>query len=318
MALAVSKRLHEPELSKRLLQQKRLSREEILQRIAASGTGWSLMSDLSQYTRQSDKNIECTCQNGHTSFISLIDIVNNARCKVCNPKKNAGRLNPAFKDIDAFTRRVIDRFGCDAFEFDQTQYNGLYGKLTFRCCACDFVFTKAPRVLLNEAYGCHKCADKNRRAKKRRTQEQFNDTVRSIYGDMFTYAPKPDQGYGNADFITRTCNTCNTMQEQCIGNQLTGNGCSTCSRKKKHTTETFVATAKRVWGDDTFDYSLVEYVNNKQHVVLRCKNGHVFPCSPSNHMSRRGCPDCASKKFVSAGEIEWLNSLSIPFECRNR
>jgi len=104
-----------------------------------------------------------------------------------------------------------------------------------------------------------------------------------------------------------------------VPGHLWGHGCSTCSEKRKHTTESFIAKSKMIWGSDTFDYSLVEYVNNKHHITLKCKkNNHTFSCTPSNHFSLKGCPHCAVKKFVSVGETEWLNSLNIPLDCRNK
>jgi predicted nucleic acid-binding Zn-ribbon protein len=318
MAKNVSLALREPGLRQRLIEKKRLSREEIMEKIEASGTDWTLCCDLSGYTKQSDKNLAATCPEGHTATISLIDIVNNVRCKTCFPRRNAGRLNPAFKDINVFFDRLLTKFGEDVFRFDHSTYNGLYAPIEFQCAACEHVFTKAPRVLLNERYGCPKCAAVARGNAQRRSAEEFAQITQSSYGDRFTYIASIDQKYGNADYITRTCNECGTTQQQCVGNQLIGNGCSTCSQKRKHTTPSFIARAESVWGKGTFDYSQVDYVNNKHLVILTCSKGHTFMCSPSNHLSGKGCPHCAMKKFRSVGETEWLDSLNIPAECRNK
>jgi hypothetical protein len=319
MAQNVSKALREPALRKRLTEQKRLSKEEILHKIAVSKTSWELLSDLSCYTRQSDKNILCACAAGHQSMISVVDIINDVNCKVCHPIRNAGNLNPAYKSIDTFIERLIPKFGHDMFEFDPDEFDGMYGSMEFRCTTCLTMFTKAPRALLNERHGCPCCARKAKGDKQRRSRIQFLNKAKLIHGDKFTFAPELDQKYGNANTITRTCGACQTTEQQSIGSFLSGNGCSTCSKKKKHTTESFIALSKRIWGGDAFDYSLVEYVNNKHPVTLKCiLQGHTFICTPSNHLSKRGCPDCSIKKFVSAGETEWLNSLVIPNECRNK
>ena len=318
MAENVSTKLRDPVLRKRLDEKKRLSITEIMQKIGASKTDWKIVSDFSSYTRQSDKNIACECFAGHRSLISLIDIINNVKCKVCHPHRNAGKLNPAHKDINVFFDRLMTKFKQDAFSFDPNEYDGLYSPLHLKCNTCHTTFIKAPRVLLNERIGCPACAAISRGNTQRRTQEQFIMAVDNRKDQCFIYTPHEGQTFGNADFVIRTCKTCGTTQEQCISNQTTvENGCSTCSQKKKHTTETFITKSKLIWGD-MFDYSLANYTNNKEHVTLRCKkSGHVFSCSPSNHFSLKGCPDCAMKKFISAGEIEWLDSLAIPQGNRN-
>ena len=318
MAQNVAIALKEPVLRKRLLEQKRLSHDEIIQKIEASRTSWTLWCDLSAYTKQSAKNLTCSCSHGHQSTISLIDIVNNVKCKTCHPRRNAGKLNPAYKDITVFFDRLLTKFGEDVFMFDHDKYNGLYSPIEFQCGTCKHAFTKAPRVLLNELYGCPKCAAIARGNSLRRTVDDFTEATKTVNGDKFTYVASADQTYSNFDYITRTCNTCKTTQQQCVGNQLTGMGCSTCSQKKKHTTPSFIAKAESIWGKGTFDYSHVDYVHNKHPVLLACSKGHSFMCSPSNHLCGRGCPHCSIRRFKSVGETEWLNSLNIPEDCRNR
>lgn len=57
--------------------------------------------------------------------------------------------------------------------------------------------------------------------------------------------------------------------------------------------EDFVRKAKEKWGDDTYDYSLVDYVNNKTKVEIICKEHGSFWIRPNNHLSDQGCPKCS-------------------------
>lgn len=318
MAENVSKAHRDPTLRKHLDDQKRLSLERISQLITESRTQWTLLSNVSEYTKRIDKNLRCTCVNGHQMLISLNDIISDTRCKICQPKKNAGSLNPAYKGINVFQDRLLDKFGEDKFLFDPKSYGGLYHSIEFECTTCRFTFIKAPRVLLNERIGCPKCASKSKGDKQRRTKAEFLIASHEAHGDRFTYNHRSDQTYGNADTVSVTCSICSTTQEQSIQSHLIGNGCGTCSQKRQHTTESFIEKSKRLWGDDMFDYSQVNYVNNKVHVTLICKKkNHIFSCSPANHISERGCPHCAKKRMVSVGETEWLDSLVIPQDKRN-
>lgn len=66
------------------------------------------------------------------------------------------------------------------------------------------------------------------------------------------------------------------------------------------TTEEWKAKAINIWGDE-YDYSRVEYVNNKTKVLIICRvEGHPpFLCSPSNHCHKThpgGCPLCRRER----------------------
>lgn len=63
---------------------------------------------------------------------------------------------------------------------------------------------------------------------------------------------------------------------------------------KKSSTEDFIRKAVSIHGDK-YDYSMVEYVNNKTHVKLRCNScGNEFDQRPDMHIGRRsGCRECS-------------------------
>lgn len=61
---------------------------------------------------------------------------------------------------------------------------------------------------------------------------------------------------------------------------------------KKLTTEEFIKKAREVHGDK-YDYSKVEYVNNKTKVIIICPIHGEFPQSPVNHIRGNECPKCA-------------------------
>jgi very-short-patch-repair endonuclease len=60
----------------------------------------------------------------------------------------------------------------------------------------------------------------------------------------------------------------------------------------KKTTAQFIEDAVKVHGE-RYDYSLVEYVNNKAKVKIICKEHGVFEQVPNNHLSGVNCPRCA-------------------------
>lgn len=320
MSERVSEAHRDPVLRKRLDDMKRRTPEEVKDEIERSGSKWTLVSGVEQYTRQDNKNMQFVCDVGHTSTLSLNDVVSDVRCKTCHPKKNAGKSNPAYCDINNFNDRLLTKFGADRFSYDAVAYAGVYHPIDFTCNECKHAFTKAPRVLLNEKHGCVKCSRKHTAKVESRTYEQFVKLAKKVHGNKFTYKSSIDQTWRNVDVICWVCNTCQFEHSQQLVNHLDGRSCPKCSGTIKHTTETFIARSQQVHGPDTFDYSQVVYgQSNKQHIILKCKkHDHVFTTSPANHVMGKGCPDCAMKTFVSAGETEWLNSLNVHASCRNR
>ena len=73
---------------------------------------------------------------------------------------------------------------------------------------------------------------------------------------------------------------------------------------KKNTTEYFIKKAKEIHGDK-YDYSKVEYVNNKTLVTIICKKHGCFSQRADKHLMGQGCPFCSgtmkgtSETFIS-------------------
>ena len=76
------------------------------------------------------------------------------------------------------------------------------------------------------------------------------------------------------------------------------------------TTETFIEKAKKIHGDK-YDYSNVNYINNKTKVSIICHEKNVlgeehgiFHQRPNDHLSGYGCSKCG-KNYVPSTE-EWV------------
>ena len=74
-------------------------------------------------------------------------------------------------------------------------------------------------------------------------------------------------------------------------------GCKFCgmekmSKSKSLTKQEFIKRAKLIHGDK-YDYSLVDYKNNKTKIKIICKQcGTIFEQLPENHLKYKGCPNC--------------------------
>lgn len=70
-----------------------------------------------------------------------------------------------------------------------------------------------------------------------------------------------------------------------------------CVNKK--TTEEFIRKLKTVHGDK-YDYSNVNYVNNKTHVILICPNHGKFSAEPRHLLEGQGCKECFKERQSKA------------------
>jgi len=79
-------------------------------------------------------------------------------------------------------------------------------------------------------------------------------------------------------------------------NHYSGKGCPDCGGSKPHTTRSFIEAAQATHGD-LYDYSQVEYVNNKTAVTIICRVHGPFSQEAKVHYIGSGCPDCVEAGF---------------------
>lgn len=74
-------------------------------------------------------------------------------------------------------------------------------------------------------------------------------------------------------------------------------GCKFCgiekmTKSKSMTKTEFIKKANKIH-KDKYDYSLVDYKNNKTKIKIICKKcGCIFEQLPLNHLNGSGCPNC--------------------------
>lgn len=147
--------------------------------------------------------------------------------------------------------------------------------------------------------GCRKCSSKYintelfvKKAKKL-YQNKYNYS-KSIYVDTFT--PIIIICYKHGEF------------KQTARNHLRGSECTFCHRpiSKKFTTQEFIKKAQKVH-DSKYDYSKVDYINNKTKIIIICKKHGDFLQNPNNHLRNTNCPKC--KHIISKTGTKWLDQI---------
>lgn len=126
---------------------------------------------------------------------------------------------------------------------------------------------------------------------KKMTQDEFIKKAEAKHGDQYDYSLVH---YQNANSkVTIICKTCGNQFDQLAGNHLKGKGCRTCSLSQVDTKDVrqqaFIEKAKAVHGDK-YDYSFVDYKNNRTRVTLKCNMcGQMITVNPGSHLAGSDC-----------------------------
>ena len=82
--------------------------------------------------------------------------------------------------------------------------------------------------------------------------------------------------------------------EQLPNNHLTGQICNECFKKSKFLTNEIFIKRSTIIHNNKYDYSLVEYKNNKTKVKIICPIHGEFDQQPSRHLNYQGCMKCSN------------------------
>ena len=129
---------------------------------------------------------------------------------------------------------------------------------------------------------------------KKLTTDDFIKKAKEIHGDKYDYSKVK-----YIDYNTKVCIICSEHGEfwQKPNVHLQGGGCQICasiSRKIKRSLNTteFIKKAKEIHGDK-YDYSKVEYLNNRTKICIICPTHGEFCQTPLGHLHGNGCLQCA-------------------------
>ena len=123
------------------------------------------------------------------------------------------------------------------------------------------------------------------------------------HGDRYDYSNVIYmKAHGKVEIICRVEGHESFLQTP--NSHLNGNGCKFCSIEKRSTLKTltldeFIEKANKVHGYRRYDYSKVEYKNNKTRICIICHNHnepYEFLQKPNSHLNGSGCPLCARIK----------------------
>ena len=158
-------------------------------------------------------------------------------------------------------------------------------------CPIQGEFMQSSNVHLR-GVGCPKCVV--HKSTKKLSKEDILFKAEQIHGDKYEY----DLGnfINSSSKIRIYCKKHNNWFEQTIRNHLRGQGCPICASDNKRslmsiTKEEFIERANKRH-KNKFNYSKVEFKNNKDIITIICPIHGEFNQRVDEHLKGRGCAKC--------------------------
>ena len=191
---------------------------------------------------------------------------------------------------DQFIERAKSIHG-DRYDYSMVEYTKARNKVNILCSEHG-KFKQTPSNHLT-GRGCPSCA-----CMLKSTTNQFIERAKLTHGDRYDYSMV--NYVNNYTKVNIICSEHGHFA-QTPNSHLSGNGCRHCGRQTL-TTDQFIERAKLTHGD-RYDYSEVEYVNNRTTVMIICSEHGHFKQTPNIHLSGKGCPSCGGKLKLTANQF---------------
>lgn len=198
----------------------------------------------------------------------------------------------------------------DFYDYSKVDYKSYNENITL-ICPKHGEFNKTPKML-SLGVGCPKCS-RNMPSIKELINE-FN----LIHNNKFKY--NVNEYKNNKQIIEIECPIHGKFKQSIKNHKKYG--CKKCSRK--YLDEKMFINSSNEIHDNFYDYSKIDFINNKTKVEIICPLHGKFKQKPNTHLMGHGCPICKQSK----GELEirkYLKEKNIKFEeqkkfknCKNK
>lgn len=219
-------------------------------------------------------------------------------CKECMKNSISIKNTGAKVKLEEFIQRSLLKNG-DKFDFSLiNDYRGTCYKVTIKCNECGHIW----RIMASQVMQGCECPQCSR--KKRSLEEnEFINRLRLKFGNEYDYSKI--RYINNKTEVTIICRKHGEFRKtpQCLYTKDIC--CPTCKKERRNIDrlENFIKRAKEIHGD-YYDYSNVEYVDNKTPVRIICKKHGEFLQKPTIHLDGCGCKTCGYDRNIKHSEMK--------------
>ena len=175
----------------------------------------------------------------------------------------------------------------DKYDYSKVEYINSKTNITI-ICKVHGEFLQTPSGHLGGC-GCILCVDRG--GTQRYDLHKFTEKAKETHEDKYDYSKVV---YVNSQ--TKILIICKIHGEflQTPNSHVSGAGCIKCAGVNKCSTTEFKEKAIQKHGEK-YDYSMVNYIDCKNKVIIVCKEHGQFSQTPDSHVSGRGCRECQAQ-----------------------
>lgn len=199
------------------------------------------------------------------------------------------------------------------YDYSLTEYKNNKKKIEI-ICPIHGIFLQRPDMHL-VGQGCPECKKVTLSNYRKYTSLDIIKKFKKIHSDRYIYDNICYVGYD--EYVNITCKKHGNFK-QTPHRHICGMGCRKCADDiLRKTKEEFIKESSIIHYDK-YDYSLVEYINNKSEVNIVCPIHGSFNKKPLNHIvGKEGCPKCKMSQYELI-VLEWLKINKIQYICQKK
>jgi hypothetical protein len=188
------------------------------------------------------------------------------------------------KNIDYFKKKFIEKANKkhnNLYNYDNVNYINSIEKVEIICPSHGSFYLR-PDAHIRKV-GCPDC-----KGGVKYTPEKWISIAKSVHKSKYDYSKT---NYINSkEKVEIICSIHGSFFMR-PPNHLTGQGCANCVGLNRKTNNDFKNESILIHSN-VYDYSLVEYKNNKTKVKIICKKHGIFEQVPKEHLNGHGCRFC--------------------------
>lgn len=180
-------------------------------------------------------------------------------------------------------------------KYDYSQLNYISNSVKVNLiCPIHGLFSIRPNDHLSKKVGCNKCNNASI-SKSKNVGKNIIDRFNKKHNNKYDYT---NSVYIRTDINIDIICPIHGLFRQTPHHHLAGSGCQKCGNVYKKTTSEFIIEANFIH-NNRYDYSLTEYKNNREKIIIVCNKHGEFKVAPNDHLNKKsGCPKCK----ISRGE----------------
>ena len=211
--------------------------------------------------------------------------------------------------LDKYTKVHNDKYDYSLFVYIN---NKTKSKIM---CPIHGVFEQLPYTH-SVGKGCPDCSNN-----KKKTISQFIQQARYVHGEKYNYSSSV---YINDSTKIKIICKKHNMFLQTPNSHLSGSGCPYCKYESKKSNKLEFVKKSNMIHNFMYDYSNVEYIDNKTKVKIVCPKHGIFEQLPKNHLKGQGCTICKESKgenkirlFLEENKINYVRQKKFS-QCKNK